>query len=104
MNALSIENEPLSAFIMEKLASSFLTTQRRQLGPHACLVITIFQEIINVNTTNDAQLIIFVKQTSIILLEHLMLVDEIVPSRNMILNLLRKIFDSPVYGSRKEIR
>ncbi|XP_055379869.1 protein MMS22-like [Condylostylus longicornis] len=104
LNCLSAENEQLSIFVFEKLTTVFLTMQRRQADPNACLVITIFQEIVEANSDNSSKLKLFVKATCLTTLEHLMMVEEIVPSRSLLLDMFKKICRSSAFRSSLEIR
>ncbi|XP_075156078.1 protein MMS22-like [Haematobia irritans] len=103
ISCLQSDNHELSLFVFEKLTALFLSTQRRQADPNACLVITIYQEVVDSITTNadDAnstvRLQTFLKGCSFSTLEHIMMVDEIVPSRPLLLDLFKRLFNSPVY-------
>ncbi|XP_073829155.1 protein MMS22-like [Musca autumnalis] len=104
INCLQSDNQDISLFVFEKLTALFLSTQRRQADPNACLVITIYQEVVDAissSTGNDenatGRLQTFLKGCSLATLEHIMMVDEIVPSRPLLLDLFRRIFNSPVY-------
>ncbi|XP_061387100.1 protein MMS22-like [Musca vetustissima] len=103
INCLQSDNQDISLFVFEKLTALFLSTQRRQADPNACLVITIYQEVVdalsaNANDENATiRLQTFLKGCSFATLEHIMMVDEIVPSRPLLLDLFRRIFNSPIY-------
>ncbi|XP_004520431.1 protein MMS22-like [Ceratitis capitata] len=105
ISCLQSDNNELSLFVFEKLTSLFLATQRRQADPNACLVITIFQEVvesIEASNNHSADTLIlrletFMKATSLLMLEHIMMVDEVVPSRALLLDLFRRIVKSATY-------
>ncbi|XP_013108570.1 protein MMS22-like [Stomoxys calcitrans] len=103
ISCLQSDNHDLSLFVFEKLTALFLSTQRRQADPNACLVISIYQEIVDSITTNandvnaTSRLQTFLKGCSFATLEHIMMVDEIVPSRHLLLDLFKRLFNSPVY-------
>lgn len=107
VTCLNGENDALSMFVFEKLTSMFLATQRRQTDPNACLVITIFQEAVesvSEGSTPESKLHIFLKATSLSILEHLMMVDEVVPSRGLLMELLKKILKSNFFQNSTELR
>ncbi|XP_005187651.1 protein MMS22-like isoform X1 [Musca domestica] len=105
INCLQSDNQDISLFVFEKLTALFLSTQRRQADPNACLVITIYQEVVDAISSNNEdddenavrRLQTFLKGCSFATLEHIMMVDEIVPSRPLLLELFKRIFNSPVY-------
>ncbi|XP_050332656.1 protein MMS22-like [Bactrocera neohumeralis] len=104
VSCLQSDNAELSLFVFEKLTSLFLATQRRQADPNACLVVTIFQEVIesiDANNTSDdiltKRLETFMKATSLLMLEHIMMVDEVVPSRALLLDLFKRIVSGATY-------
>ncbi|XP_011176948.2 protein MMS22-like [Zeugodacus cucurbitae] len=107
VSCLQSDNAELSLFVFEKLTSLFLATQRRQADPNACLVVTIFQEVIEsidataaTNASDDVltqRLETFMKATSLLMLEHIMMVDEVVPSRALLLDLFKRIVSSATY-------
>lgn len=103
LSCLQSDNHEISLFVFEKLTALFLSTQRRQADPNACLVITIYQEVVDsitADSTNEnatARLQTFIKACSFATLEHIMMVDEIVPSRPLLLDLFKRLFNSPVY-------
>lgn len=103
ITCLQGDNHDLSLFVFEKLTSLFLSTQRRQADPNACLVITIYQEVVESislqsdNENSTERLLTFMKGCCLSTLEHIMMVDEIVPSRQLLLELFKRIIHSPVY-------
>lgn len=103
INCLQGDNHDLSLFVFEKLTNLFLSTQRRQADPNACLVITIYQEVVDSISSkvddeqSTARLQTFMKGSSLATLEHIMMVDEIVPSRALLLDLFKRIIHSPVF-------
>ncbi|KAM7349018.1 protein MMS22-like isoform 2-T2 [Cochliomyia hominivorax] len=110
INCLQGDNHELSLFVFEKLTNLFLSTQRRQADPNACLVITIYQEVVesissNVDDINStSRLQTFMKGTSLSTLEHIMMVDEIVPSRTLLLDLFKRIIHSPVFKKSSTLK
>ena len=103
ITCLQGDNYDLSLFVFEKLTSLFLSTQRRQADPNACLVITIYQEVVesisleNHDENSIERLLTFMKGCCLSTLEHIMMVDEIVPSRQLLLDLFKRIIHSPVF-------
>lgn len=98
------DNENLSMFVFEKLTSYFLATQRRQADPNACLVITIFQEVIEAVEDDESRILVVLKASCLTVLEHTMMVDEIVPSHGLMLDLLRKVVRSEAFRKSIAIR
>ncbi|XP_055921049.1 protein MMS22-like [Eupeodes corollae] len=101
---LNGENDNLSLFIFEKLTSLFLVAQRRQADPNACLVITIFQEVVEAVESDENKMLVVLKASCLTVLEHVMMVDEIIPSHGLILDLLRKIVKSSSFEKSISIR
>lgn len=111
VNCLQSDNAEMSLFVFEKLTSLFLATQRRQADPNACLVVTIFQEVIESMDANNAsddvltkRLETFMKATSLLMLEHIMMVDEVVPSRALLLDLFKRIVSSVTYKRAADLQ
>ncbi|XP_046803254.1 protein MMS22-like [Lucilia cuprina] len=110
INCLQGDNHDLSLFVFEKLTNLFLSTQRRQADPNACLVITIYQEVVesiaskcdDENSTTRLQT--FMKGSSLATLEHIMMVDEIVPSRALLLDLFKRIIHSSVFKNSNMLK
>ncbi|XP_067636741.1 protein MMS22-like isoform X2 [Eurosta solidaginis] len=104
VSCLQSDNAELSLFVFEKLTTLFLAIQRRQADPNACLVITIFQEVVDSIAANNSSLDLqalrletFMKATSLLMLEHIMMVDEVVPSRVLLLDLFKRIVNCSIY-------
>ncbi|XP_036338974.1 protein MMS22-like [Rhagoletis pomonella] len=104
VSCLQSDNAELSLFVFEKLTSLFLATQRRQADPNACLVVTIFQEVVeSIDASSSAidistsRLETLMKATSLVMLEHIMMVDEVVPSRALLLDLFKRIVTCSTY-------
>lgn len=98
------DNSAVVMFVLEKLTSMFLTAQRRQSDPNACLVLTIFQEIVLASSESTSKLELFLKGTCFSSLEHLMMVDDVVPSKKMIIQLYEKVVHTRIYRDSEEIR
>ncbi|XP_055859184.1 protein MMS22-like [Episyrphus balteatus] len=98
------DNESLSLFVFEKLTSLFLATQRRQADPNACLVITIFQEVVDAVEDDESRMLVVLKASCLTVLEHTMMVDEIIPSHGLMLDLLRKIVKSSAFEKSVAMR
>ncbi|XP_053951880.1 protein MMS22-like [Anastrepha ludens] len=111
VSCLQSDNNELSLFVFEKLTNLFLATQRRQADPNACLVVTIFQEVVESIDTSGSPIDIltlrldtFMKATSLLMLEHVMMVDEVVPSRGLLLDLFKRIVKSTTYKSSASLQ
>uniref|UniRef100_A0A1A9WVN0 Protein MMS22-like n=1 Tax=Glossina brevipalpis TaxID=37001 RepID=A0A1A9WVN0_9MUSC len=109
ITCLQGHNHELSLFVFEKLTSLFLNTQRRQADPHACLVITIFQEIVETfsqaqDPLNEQRLSLFIKGTCLTTLSHIMMVDELVPSRSLLLDLYQRFLNCNLFRDSKSLK
>ncbi|KAL5286260.1 MMS22L family protein [Megaselia abdita] len=98
------DNTAIVLFVLEKLTTMFLTAQRRQSDPNACLVLTIFHEIVSASSESVPKLELFLKGTCFSCLEHLMMVDDVVPSKKMIIQLYEKVVRTNVYRDNVEVR
>uniref|UniRef100_A0A1B0BDJ3 Protein MMS22-like n=1 Tax=Glossina palpalis gambiensis TaxID=67801 RepID=A0A1B0BDJ3_9MUSC len=103
------QNQELSLFVFEKLTTLFLNTQRRQADPYACLVITIFQEIVDAfcqrdDPLNEQRLSLFIKGTCLATLCHIMMVDELVPSRSLLLALFQRLLNCDLFRNSKSLK
>lgn len=91
-------------FVLEKMITNFLSSQRRETHQNAPITVTIIREII-IDAANQTDIIRVVLNTTVLaLLEHAMMVDEHLPSRNLVFELLDILFRTPVYTSTIEIR
>ncbi|KAH8332062.1 hypothetical protein KR067_011702 [Drosophila pandora] len=81
----------ITQHVLQLLVTQFLVVQRRKAGPHAGLVITILQQLVEATPREQAeqQLMTFLQAVSMPLLEHVMFVDELEHSRGQVLGLYR---------------
>lgn len=100
----TVENAELSGFIFEKLAAQFIAMQRRQTNAHACLVLTIFQEIVDASENDPERLKIFLNRVSLTVLEHIMMADDVVPSKKLCIEFLKKIVSTNAFKTASELK
>ncbi|XP_037933573.1 protein MMS22-like isoform X2 [Teleopsis dalmanni] len=101
ITCLQSENYELSLFVFEKLTNIFLATQRRQADINACLVITIYKEVVEAcsgnHPINEKRLETLMKGSCLLTLEHIMMVDEIVPSRILLLEYFKQLTGCTIF-------
>lgn len=91
-------------FIFDKLVTTFLTSQRRETHQNAPIVATILKEVL-MNFKNDPEnLKCLVNATCLPMLEHIMMVDDEVPSKPIIFELFTELIRSAPYISSADIR
>ncbi|EDV91969.1 protein MMS22-like [Drosophila grimshawi] len=93
----------LAQFVLQNLASQFLGVQRNQVGANVGLILMVIQQLfVGLGETKDApsaepQLLTLLKAVNIPLLEHIMFVGELEPSRIQVLNLYRQMVHLGVF-------
>lgn len=96
--------EPTMVFFLEKMVTTFLSSQRRDTHQNAPIVVTIISELLS-EFSNDAKMVVtLLKSTIVNLLEHAMMVEENLPSRPMIFNLFINLFRAPAYMITPTVR
>lgn len=94
-------SESLLIFFYEKIYANFLIFRGRQVNPNSSLVLAIFCDIIN--NSNDFKIIqCFVKNLGTSILEHIMFLDEIAPSKKLAYNILETIIKSSEIDNLKK--
>ncbi|EDW62838.1 protein MMS22-like [Drosophila virilis] len=90
----------LAQFVLQQLASQFLGVQRSQAGTHVGLILTLLQQLLSgldeamemsreQLPSPEAQLLTLLRAVHVPLLEHVMFVGELEPSRVQVLSLYR---------------
>lgn len=95
----------LSQFVLQQLASQFLSVQRSQAGTHVGLILTMLQQLIvgleqeqeQQLPSAETQLFTLLKAVHVPLLEHVMFVGELEPSRVQVLNLYRVLVNHSMF-------
>lgn len=83
----------LAQFVLQHLANQFLAVQRSQAGTHVGLILIMLQQLfvglddVELDTEAEAQLLTLLRAVHVPLLEHVMFVGELEPSRVQVLNL-----------------
>lgn len=96
--------ESTIVFFLEKMVTTFLSSQRRDTHQNATIVVTIISELLS-EFSNDAKMVVtLLKSTIVNLLEHAMMVEENLPSRPMIFNLFINLFRAPAYMVTPAVR
>lgn len=105
INCLNNSNsDEMSEFILQKLSSTFISLEGRQPHSHSCLVVTIFNEIFLRFKENESKMKILLENVNQPIMEHAMMSDEIVPSRKLILNLLKNLLQSSTFRGSPELQ
>lgn len=91
-------------FIFDKIATTFLSSRRRDTHQNAEIVAVIIKEVL-FNFKNDPEnLKCLVNATCLTMLEHLMMVDDEVPSKPIIFELFTELLKSTPYLSSSDIK
>ncbi|KAM8719613.1 hypothetical protein ACLKA7_005791 [Drosophila subpalustris] len=93
----------LSQFVLAQLASQFLGVQRSQATPHVGLVLALLQQLA-VSLEQESQLLTLLRAIHVPLLEHLMFVGELEPSRVQVLTLYRHLAEHSLFQRSTVVR
>ncbi|XP_017870553.1 PREDICTED: protein MMS22-like [Drosophila arizonae] len=83
----------LAHYVLQHLANQFLAVQRSQAGTHVGLILTVLQQLfvglddLELGAEAEAQLLTLLRAVHVPLLEHVMFVGELEPSRVQVLSL-----------------
>lgn len=86
------------------MVSNFLSSQRRETHQNAPITVTIIKEMLNDVSNQTETVRILLNATILPFLEHAMMVDEHLPSRNLVFDFLDTLFKTAAYISTAEIR
>lgn len=91
-------------FVFDKLVTNFLTAQRRETHQNAPIAATIIKEVL-MNFRNDPEnLKCLVNATCLPMLEHVMMVDDEVPSKPIVFDIFTELFRSTPFASTADLR
>ncbi|KAL7743172.1 hypothetical protein ACLKA6_016306 [Drosophila palustris] len=93
----------LSQFVLAQLASQFLGVQRSQAAPHVGLILAMLQQLA-VNLEQETQLLTLLQAIHVPLLDHLMFVGELEPSRVQVLTLYRHLVEHSLFQRSTVVR
>lgn len=91
-------------FVLEKMVSNFLSSQRRETHQYAPITVNIIKDVLNDVSNQTETVRILLNATILPFLEHAMMVDEHTPSRNLVFEFFDTLFKTAAYISTAEIR
>ncbi|KAH8396262.1 hypothetical protein KR222_006934 [Zaprionus bogoriensis] len=95
----------LALYVLQQLAAQFLAVQRCQASPHVGLVLSVLQQLFaGLAEHGEAQLLTLLRAVHVALLEHVMFVGELEPSRVQVLGLYRQLVQLPHFQRSQAAR
>lgn len=101
LSVTNLKNQEVVEFVYEKLGKSFIALQNRKPSPHACLILTIVEEVMHVIEADEIKLMLVWKGIMIRVIEAAMMSDDNVPSQITSFNLLDRFVQNKNFESSK---
>lgn len=86
----NMTNSNLVEFFYAKLGKSFIALQARKPSPHACMILTMIEEIMHVVEGDEKKVLMLWKSVMAHVIEAAMLSEENIPSQITCINLLQR--------------
>lgn len=101
---LQVDRE-LTLYVLQHLATHFLAVQRMQPNTHIGLILTMMQQLFaGLADDDESQLLTLLRALHTPLLEHVMFVGELEPSRMQVLGLYRLLVNMALFQRSQEAR
>lgn len=97
INLMNLKNLEIINFVWDKLSKTFIVLQNRQPNQHCCLVLTIMEEVLHVTEQDSEKLMIVARNTVFQLMEHALMSEDTVPSKNIVFGLLERFVNNNRY-------
>lgn len=104
VNCLLHSQSSTVRLIFDKIVSNFLSAQRRESHPFAPMAVTILTDCFIAVENDKQKIVLLYKCTMFSLMEHVMMVEDSLPSKRMAFDLFRYLFRGTVFGSEQELR
>lgn len=100
-------NGELALYVLQQLAGHFLAVHRMQANTHIGLILTVMQQLfagLTDDESGESQLLTLLRGLHTPLLEHVMFVGELEPSRMQVLNVYRLLTNLGIFWRSQEAR
>lgn len=87
-----------------KLAKSFIALQNRKPNPHACMILTMFEEVMHVVESDESKLVLIWKHAALHLIEAAMMTDDNAPSQTTSYNLIERFMKNKHFDSSQQMK
>lgn len=104
VNSMLYSQNTTAHFIFEKLVVNFLSAQRRETHQNAQIVVTILIDVLASIANDTIKLTNLMNAVCITMLEHAMMVDNDLPSKQLIFDFFGKLFQSAAYVASANLR
>lgn len=104
LSATNLKSEEIVEIVFEKLGKNFIALQNRKPSPHACLILTIIEEVMHVIEADEKKLLMIWKGLMVHVIEAAMMSDENVPSQVTSFNLLERFVKNRSFESSKAMK
>lgn len=91
-------------FVYEKLYTNFLIFRGKQVNQHSAMLLAIFCDIITKNNKNIRILRTFVKNLGTSILEHIMFLEDLSPSKKLASNITESIIQSSYLETDEDLK
>lgn len=87
-----------------KLAKSFIALQNRKPNQNACMILTIFEEVMHVVESDEKKLVLIWKSSAVHLIEAAMMSDDSSPSQITSYNLIERFMKNKHFDSSQQMK
>lgn len=90
--------------ILDKLVTTFLSSQRRDTHQFAPLVVTVLMDVLGAIESNADKMLLLAKSSAFTLMEHAMMVDDSLPSKRAVFDFFRNLLSSAAFADEPDLR
>lgn len=104
INLMNLQNIEVVEFIWAKLGKAYIALNLRKSNQHACLVLTILEELMNVITNDERKMLIVWRSLMVFMIEAAIMSEENVPSQKICFNLLEKFLTNSNFNNSQDMQ
>lgn len=104
INCIRECSDEMGALVLTKIATAFITLQRRQPHTQVGLVLTIWSDTFGGVKHDERKLVVLLRGSFGALAEHAMMVDEVATSKGQIFETFEQVFKCECYRQSDEAR